>query len=401
MRLGHDWHLAYCTNIHRGETWAETFANLERHTLAVRARVSPGAPYAIGLRLGAEAARELAGPGVLAAFRGWLDRHDCYVFTINGFPYGRFHGTRVKEQVYVPDWTTPERLAYTRQLFELLAQLLPPGVAGSVSTVPGSFKEFIRTPDQEQAMRANLWQCVEALAELGERTGRELHLGLEPEPLCYLETTAETVRFFGALRDDRPGDPRLDRHLGVNYDACHLAVEFEEAAVALGRLRDHDIRLSKVHLSSALRVPAAAAVGGALRGFQDTVYFHQVVARDATGGLRRFRDLDVALADAADHRPEATEEWRIHYHVPLHCQPAAPFLTTADHLTGVLDALAAAPHLCQHFEMETYTWDVLPPALKSRDVVDQLVAEYDWTLTQLAARGIRPLGPGHSPPSRY
>jgi sugar phosphate isomerase/epimerase len=395
MRLGHDWHLAYCTNIHRGETWAETFANLERHTLAVRARVSPEGPYAIGLRLGADAARELARPRVLAEFRDWLDRHDCYVFTINGFPYGQFHGTRVKEQVYVPDWTTPERLAYTKLLFELLAQLLPPGVAGSVSTVPGSFKEFIRTPEQERAMRVHLWQCVEFLAALGERTGRELHLGLEPEPLCYLETTEETVRFFGALRDDRPVDARLDRHLGVNYDACHLAVEFEEPAVALGRLRDHGIRLSKVHLSNALSLPAPAAVGGALHGFQDAVYLHQVVVRDGTGRLRRFRDLDAALAAATGHPPEEEEEeeWRVHFHVPLHCQPAAPFQTTAGHLQGVLDVLGASPHLCQHFEMETYTWDVLPPALKTRDVEDQLVAEYDWTLAQLAARGIRPLVP--------
>src|SRR5437763_963592 len=109
MHLPHDRHLAYCTNVHRGETWAETFAALETHTLAVKARVCPaGEPFAIGLRLSDLASRQLADPATLAAFRRWLEAHHCYVFTLNGFPFGRFHGVRVKEQVYAPDWTTPE-----------------------------------------------------------------------------------------------------------------------------------------------------------------------------------------------------------------------------------------------------------------------------------------------------
>ncbi|MFM9030816.1 MAG: hypothetical protein ACKOTF_09065 [Opitutaceae bacterium] len=139
MQLSSGLHLAYCTNVHRGETWAETFSALERHTIPVRRRVAPGRPYAIGLRLGRRAGDELARPAELAAFRAWLERHDCYVFTINGFPYGSFHGTRVKEQVYAPDWSTPERVEYTLRLFSLLAELAPPGAAASVSTVPAAF----------------------------------------------------------------------------------------------------------------------------------------------------------------------------------------------------------------------------------------------------------------------
>src|SRR5258706_4435322 len=160
MRLTHGLHLAYCTNIHRGETWAQTLDSLQRYTLAVRQRVCPTKPYAIGLRLSQQVAIELSEPSALLSFQRWLEQNNCYVFTINGFPYGRFHGGRVKEQVYAPDWTTPERLDFTKRLFDLLAQLVPPEVEGSVSTVPCSFKEFITTPEQVQAMRSNLWQCV-------------------------------------------------------------------------------------------------------------------------------------------------------------------------------------------------------------------------------------------------
>jgi len=383
MRLIQGHHLAYCTNIHRGESWPETQAALERFTLAVRERVCPGQRYGIGLRLSARAARELADPPTLAAFQGWLDRHDCYVFTINGFPYGQFHGERVKEQVYQPDWTSETRLDYTNCLFDLLAELLPPGEEGSVSTVPGSFKEFITTAGQEKGMRHNLFRCVEHIARLEEKTGRRLHLGLEPEPLCYLETTSETVSFFERLRSEHPRDPRLARCLGVNYDTCHLAVEFEEPAEALGRLQRHEIKISKLHFSSALKARPTPADRAALAHFAEDVYLHQVVARTAAGSLIRHRDLAGALAS-----PDEAEEWRVHFHIPLHCPPTSGFDNTTDHLLGVLDFLAREPGLCAHLEMETYTWEVMPPALKSRDVVEQLAAEYDWCLGQLRRRAL-------------
>jgi hypothetical protein len=389
MKLSHGLHLAYCTNIHRGETWAQTFDTLQRYTLAVRDRVSRGHPYAIGLRLGADAARELSDPAALKSFRSWLDRENCYVFTINGFPYGKFHGARVKEQVYAPDWTTHERLEYTNLLFDLLAQLLPEGVEGSVSTVPVSFKGFKLDERQARAARANLWSCVEHLEQLTRRTGREFHLGLEPEPLCFLETTGETIDFFEQLRAERPGDLRLDEHLGINYDCCHLAVEFEAPGEALARLRRAGIKVSKIHLSNALKVHPTPEVRLALKSFADDIYFHQTIERRPDGELIRYGDLDEALSAPPTGDPQFELEWRIHFHIPLHAKPTSLFNTTADHLLGVLEELRQTPALCRHFEMETYTWEVMPPELKNRNVVDQLVSEYEWTLARLAELGIK------------
>jgi sugar phosphate isomerase/epimerase len=391
MKLSHGLHLAYCTNIHRGETWAQTFDTLEKYTMAVRDRVSRSRPYAIGLRLGADAARELSEPTTLQSFRAWLARENCYVFTINGFPYGKFHGARVKEQVYAPDWTTRERLDYTNLLFDLLAQLLPEGVEGSVSTVPVSFKGFKLNERQARAARANLWRCVDHLEQLARRSGRKLHLGLEPEPLCFLETTGETVAFFEQLRADRPGDLRLDEHLGVNYDCCHLAVEFESPGEALARLRRAGIKISKIHLSNALRVHPTRETRSALKSFAEDTYFHQTIERRPDGDLIRYGDLDEALATSPAGDPQFELEWRIHFHIPLHAKPTALFNTTADHLLGVLEEVRKAPALCRHFEMETYTWEVMPPELKNRNVVDQLVSEYEWTLACFAEQGITTL----------
>jgi hypothetical protein len=441
MKLNHGLHLTYCTNVHRGENWAETFQGLDQYTLAVRRRVGDEKPFGIGLRLSNQAARELAEPQTLLAFQKWLDQHGCYVFTINGFPYGRFHGGRVKEQVFAPDWTTPERLDYTNLLFDLLAQLVPPGVEGSVSTLPGSFKEFIRDDSQVAAIRRNLWTCVEHIARVSERTGRTLHLGVEPEPLGLFENTAETVAFFGALRDEHPNDPRLNAHLGVNYDACHFALQYESARAAITEFRRHDIKLSKLHLSSALKVRATPEVRTTLRAFVDDVYLHQVIARDASGTLTRYKDLPLALEErgvyaASTDEPKAapesestfglpatlkraearapietqppslnpqpstlnSPEWRIHFHIPLHtpavslqevARGGSPlFDNTTDHLTELLDVLAENPTLCPHLEFETYTWEVLPPELKNESVVTQLVREYEWCLKQLSRRGL-------------
>ena len=169
MKLSNGIHLAYCTNIHPGETWAETFDSLNRYTLKVRDAVQPDGLFAIGLRLSHAASEELAKPETLQEFRGWLVRNACYVFTINGFPYGRFHGTRVKEQVYRPDWSTRERLDYTRRLFSILAELIdlaPAGCEGSVSTLPGSFKPFNPDEECERAIRRKLWECVDHIEAL-------------------------------------------------------------------------------------------------------------------------------------------------------------------------------------------------------------------------------------------
>jgi sugar phosphate isomerase/epimerase len=388
MQLPHGLHLAYCTNVHPGEDWPATLRSLEQWTLAVKHRVCPAAPYGIGLRLSDQAARELSDPPALLAFQRWLDRHGCYVFTINGFPFGRFHGTRVKEQVYRPDWADPRRLEYTNRLGDLLARLVPAGVAGSVSTLPGSFKEFPSTPAQAQAIRDNLWRCVEQLARLRDQTGRHVHLGLEPEPFGLFENSAETAAFFDCLRAEHPGDARLEEHLGVTYDTCHFAIEFEEPQDAIARLRRHGIRLSKIHLSNALRLRPTPAALARLASFAEEVYLHQVIVRAADGSLTRFKDLDLALQSPVALRNPQTDEWRVHFHVPLHHAPTAELGNTAAHVEGLLGLLGPDPRLCAHLEMETYTWAVLPPPFQSRDVTAQLVGEYAWTLQRLARHGL-------------
>ena len=363
--------------------------------MRVRKAVSTDKPYAIGLRLGAQAAKELSDPATLLDFQRWLEANHSYVFTINGFPYGQFHGTRVKEQVYVPDWSKPERLEYTNLLFDLLSQILPQGVPGSVSTLPGSFKEFYPqsedgTFDVPAQLYTNIKGCHDHIEALCNKTGQDLHLGMEPEPLGLFETSAETIQFLETLGEKEFGtDSSWKQRIGVNYDTCHLALEFEEPSDALGSIESAGFRLSKIHISSALKLtPTRQAIEG-LAEYHEPVYLHQVVSSREGEVLHRWKDVDLALQDgAAQSFGGLGEEWRVHFHVPLHASPGAPYSDTRDHVLGTLDYLQNHPSCCQHLEMETYTWEVLPETLRTGDVVDQIVEEYKWTLGEMKVRGL-------------
>jgi sugar phosphate isomerase/epimerase len=395
-------HLTYCTNIHAGETWPEVRANLERYVLAVKRRVAPDRPFGVGLRLSAQAALSLAEPRELEALQEFLTTHGLYVFTINGFPYGAFHGTRVKEGVYLPDWLDEARVAYTDRLATLLAHLLPPepGLEGSVSTVPGAFKARVTSTADVARMADLMIRHVVKLHDIRERTGKQISLALEPEPHCHMETVAETVAFFEdclfassavARLSDLTGLGRgeseavLRRHLGVCFDACHMAVEFEEPREALRAFRAAGIRIGKVQVSAGLRVlfegrdPARLA---ALRPFAEGVYLHQVVEQ-RDGALTRYLDLPQAL-ERADHATGGPREWRIHFHVPLFRERLGSFLNTQDYLCALLDILRKDT-VSQHLEVETYTWDVLPEEYRREDLVTAVTRELEWVMERMAA----------------
>ena len=393
-------HLTYCTNIHAGETWPEVQANLARYVVAVKERVARDRPFGVGLRLSALAAEALADPGQLERFRDFLRAHDLYVFTINGFPYGPFHGVRVKEEVYLPDWLDPARLAYTDRLARLLADLLPaePGLEGSVSTVPGAFKARVRDEADAARMSDLIVEHVATLHGIRERTGKSISLALEPEPFCHMETVAETVSFFeqhvfstAAVKrlaaqtglDGTAGEAFLRHHVGVCFYACHMAVEFEEPEAALRALRAAGIRIAKVQISAGLRVHLGGrddATLAELRPFAEGVYLHQVVER-RDGALTRFLDLPEAL-EAAARSGTAAAEWRIHFHVPLFKERLGAFLNTQDFLRRLLAVLRVEP-VSPHLEVETYTWDVLPEEHRREDIVTAVARELDWVLDHL------------------
>lgn len=389
-------HLTYCTNIHPGERWPEVLENLRTRVLEVKQRVSPGAPFGVGLRLSNAAALELAEPGELERFRDFLAQSGSYVFTLNGFPYGPFHGEPVKSAVYRPDWRHPARADYTARLARLLAALLPEGQQGTISTVPGGFKPELGRAEEHAAVARALVAATADLVRLEREQGKRIQLALEPEPCCLLETTSETVRFFeehllsrAALGDlarelaitGAEAERALRAHLGVCLDACHAAVEFEAPDAAVDTLLGAGLSIGKIQLSAGLRLPSLSAEAlDALRAYDEPVYLHQVVAERADGELLRYVDLPEALAS---REALAAREWRVHFHVPLYRERLERFVNTQPFLVQLLARQRRAP-ISEQLEVETYTWDVLPPEQRAGGVVASIARELGWVLEQLA-----------------
>ena len=389
-------HLTYCLNIHPGESWAENFTAIQEKALEVKRAVAPNEWFGLGLRLAQQAASELtASPELRAEALAFFNANQLYPFSINGFPYGRFHAGPVKEDVYSPDWRSPERLEYTFQLADILSGWLPDQVDGSISTVPCSFKPWITTEEDVSAMTNHLAATVAYLAALQDDTGKEIHVGLEPEPDCYLETTEETIQFFNEVLliegaeevvrllgcGPEQAEKLIRRHLGVCLDTCHVAMQFENLADSYRAYQNAGIRISKVQLSAALNAHSPPRGTDALKPFVEPVYLHQVKARGTGGARYAWYDLPDALAEIPNF-PDI-EELNVHFHVPLFFNMGGVLRSTVDSLT---------PEFFQelrrggtsHLEIETYTFDVIPPELHPGDVVKSIAREYAWVLEKLA-----------------
>jgi len=365
--------VTYCTNIHPGETWAETLENIVRHGLEVKQALCPDAPFPLGLRISGLASLELDRERALG-FRDFLAESGLYVRTVNGFPYGRFHGAPVKARVYRPDWRDPERLAYTVRLADLLDVWLPEGLTGSISSVPLGFRADFAGDDAVLA-RARLRRALEHLDELAQAGGRLIRLSLEPEPGCLLETTADVIRFFEEFAAE-PGICAYLPYLAVCYDCCHQALQFEDPAASLRALAERGIPIGHVQVSSALRLESPDLTR--LAGYDEPVYLHQAVGRLAGGGLLRHDDLPAALAGG----DAGALAWRVHFHLPVFLEELPECLSTQPFLREILPLFAPDVPL----EVETYTWSVLPEALRLGSLTDFIVREIEWVEGRRAAR---------------
>jgi hypothetical protein len=381
-------HLTYCTNIHAGQSWQDIRASLDEYVPAIKSTVAQSQPMGIGLRLSGEAAAVARQPEALASFRDQLSVLGAYVFTINAFPFGPFHGVRVKEDVYLPDWRDRERVAFTANSAAVLAGILPDGIEGSISTVPGAFKPNGRSSEAVAAMARNLMMAVADLVDLKRRTGKHIALALEPEPCCFLETTDESIAFFeGALLKPATLDMLggitgvgrseaeilLRRHLGICYDVCHGSVEYEDTVAALDRLLAAGIAIPKIQLSAAMRIPAMTkGLINAVMRYNDGVYLHQSIVRS---GDNLSRHVDLPDAVTAFGEGQADGEWRIHCHVPVFLADLGEISSTRSDLVATLAALRQRTR-SSHLEVETYTWDVLPDNIrtgsKSADIAREI-----------------------------
>jgi len=392
--------LTYCTNIHPGSGWDEVRSNLESFAPALKRRLAPDTAFGLGLRLSAAECTTLLEAGRLREFAAYLDDHDLYVRLLNGFVHGSFYRQVVKADVFAPDWRNEARLAYTLDLVQVLAGLLPEGAQGGISTMPLSYKPWLRAADEDvwEVVTRNIARAAAAMVRLRETSGRMVHLDIEPEPDGLIENTAEAVAFFEnwLLRDGArylggilgvstdQAALHLRDHVRLCVDCCHLAVEYETPEPMWERLSTAGIKVGRLQVSSAIEADlpddpsSRAALITRLRPFVDSTYLHQVIEQAGGATLRGYRDLDEAMMLAHE---QGDRRWRVHFHVPVFVQEYNGLNSTQSYTVSALDLLRRTG-FTQHLEIETYTWDVLPPGLKV-GLLDSVDREYRWVLNQL------------------
>lgn len=390
-------------NVHPGITLDEVEENIRTYLPPLKECFSPDAPFGLGLRIAGEASKELLEGDRLDRFRELMDSLGLYAFTMNGFPYGSFHGEAVKGDVHAPDWQDEERLGYTFRLSTILARILPGDIdEGSISTSPLGYKPRVDLdmPANWMVYTLNVVRVVQHLVRLREETGKLIHLDIEPEPDGVLGNGEELIEYFEkwlltqgvAMLADRAGnDPGLAReqildHVRVCFDTCHVAVSYEDPRELLDRYDALGIKVGKVQISSALKVTlpedevGRKRVSNELGAFNEPVYLHQVIQRNRDGSFKNYRDLPDALSQINDRD---AEEWRLHFHVPVFVEAYEAFDSTQDSIIRTFRLLQERS-FANHLEIETYTWDVLPADLKG-PLESMISRELQWVLDNVNA----------------
>jgi sugar phosphate isomerase/epimerase len=390
-------HLTYSTLVHPADNWDQIWHSLNTYVPKVRDRFAGNQRFGVSLRLSAKSAETLVNSKAdRDKLRKFLDDNNMYLYTVNAFVYGHFKGELVKEQVYEPDWRSEERTQYTMNVASIVADIAPKDVNPSIQTSPLGFKPRVTGPDVVESYTTNVLRVAKHLVELEEKTGVTVTLGLEPEPYCYLETTDETVDYFtNHLYAGRSvekfakmsGMPiseamvALRKHVGIVYDICHLAVEYEDITESLQKLVDAGVPIVKLQEAAALHIPEVTKEAvETLKRYSKTIYLTQTIEKK-DGKLTKYLNVDDAMA-AWERDPSGKREWRTHIHVPVFLDDLGQFRTTRFAIADALKFHKQKP-LSRHLEIETYTWDMLPDSLKTGDIVEYVCRELEWVRGQL------------------
>jgi hypothetical protein len=397
MNLGHGLgHLTYSTLVHQTDDWEQLWKSVNTYLPAVKARVAPTQKFGVCLRTSAPSAELLsADPSKVAALKQFFADNDLYLYTANAFVYGVFKKQVIKEDVYEPDWATPERREYTKKVANLLAALAPEGINPSIQSAPLGFKPKVTGEDVVAAYTANVIDVVAHLIQLEKQTGKTVTLGLEPEPRCYLETTDETIQYFKSHLYSPQAVERLAKASGIHaadaaaamkkftgvvFDIGHQSVGYEDIPTSLQKLVDNEVQIVKLQEAAAMYMPnVTQKTVDALQSFAKTIYLSQTCQKK-DGQMTWFLNLEDAFADW--YKNPGPREWRTHFHVPVFLDDLGAFGTTRFALEQALAFHKKTP-LSAHLEIETYTWDVLPDHLKTGDIVDYVCRELDWVKGEL------------------
>jgi hypothetical protein len=352
--------LGYCTNVHSGDSFTEVISNLKTYASKVQQNLQT--PLGVGLWLSETVSREVD----IALLKDTLQQYNLKVFTLNGFPFSNFHQDIVQHNVYKPNWSKEARLDYTLRLAGILSSITTQKEAG-ISTLPLGWKDDSFS-NEDCAMQ--LTKCITALEAIEQQTGKCIHLDIETEPGCRLQRSNELCDFFASSFGD---DEQARRYIRVCHDTCHAAVMREGAKSCIDNYKNAGLEIGKVQLSSAIEFEIeenneASFILG------EQKYLHQTSLKNAKEVLyfENFTDVpsEVSVGNC-----------RVHFHVPIHKRTFGELHTTQIDLQNSIPILKEAG--ATDWEVETYTWSVMPEELQEDELVASITKELAWASKQI------------------
>lgn len=384
--------IGYCSNVHPGKDFSEYLDQLKTHSVEVRKKLG-FKKMGIGLWFSNETASQLKTESDRQNLVQFLDDNGLFAYTINGFPFGNFHDDVVKHKVYSPDWTSVERLEYTKTVCDVFNELLVHNHrnVGSISTLPLGWPSG-RSRDSTWADGARLEKCANNLEQVAihlgdieKKSGVRIKLAIEPEPGCVLQTGQQVVQFFHQYLFSKSShnNDLIRRHVGVCHDVCHAAVMFEDQNQILDLYRDNEIGIYKLQISSAIEARlddinneiSKDAVLTQLAQFAEDRYLHQACSMDKNGQTHFYEDLPLALERFRNEDIEQTV--RVHYHVPIFLERFGVLGSTQVQILECLDWFRSSDQQ-PDIEVETYAWNVLPNELQFENLSDGIANEVRW-----------------------
>jgi hypothetical protein len=382
--------LSYCTNIHFGESWEEVFYILKFHSRKLRNAFLKMDQFGIGLRLSNSSIINLSKSSFFFDFLFWLKINNFYIKSVNGFPYSFFGSNYIKDNVYLPDWSNFKRYIYSRRIIILFSNFLNKNNFGGISTLPLSYKYFFCNYSYNNLYIKSikyLYSLLILLNDIYVNNKIFIHLDIEPEPDCVVSNTLDYINFFKKWLLDRIILYFLKKkihmfilnYFRICFDICHSSVEFESICQSFNSIFLFNIKFGKFQISSSLKIDKMNFYNSYVFSYlPETPYIHQVYGKTFYDNIITYKD--ISLAHILLYKKKIVE-YRIHYHVPIFFDKYEIFESTQQYIIEFFKLLKKR-NAFYIFEIETYTFDILPCYLKL-NILYSLKREYDWVIKNL------------------
>lgn len=375
------YNLMYCSNIFKNNTQKQLFNNLNKLIKKLKSKFNKEKKFSIGLCASNKLSNELIKN--INIFSKYIKKKKINIPSLNGFSYNNFHKKITKDNIYWPDWSSIKRVNYTNNLIKLLDNINNKNKK-SISTMPISYKGWINKKNTVYIYyktAKNLTKVTENII----KNKSNIIISIEPEPTCLIEKSQEFINYFNNWikplykKYSINNKKNIKNIIGICYDICHFAVQFEKHEKILNNLEKENIIIGKLQISSALKInddrtkKENKQIIKNLNVFKYSSFLHQInnINKNKT---KIYKDIKYSIKYL---KKNIKSEWRIHFHIPIYINKYKNFRTTNNEIKNVMQNINKK-NFTGHIEIETYTYKNLSIRY---DILNSIINEYKWIRT--------------------